>query len=384
MQLHSLNGTMDQALDSLRKARTSVLSLSVCLYDRETESLRVYSIAGQVIEEFQFFKTSLNDYPFLLNSKEHHQRFMVKLDRRSDADDGYIHNKLFDAGVRHRITQPLYNEKRFLGFLFFDFGERTANALDFHIDMISLLIQNSLVKDLQSYDSLYHSLQLVKTVTHYRDNETANHLERMSRYAQIISRACAEKYNLNREFVENVYRFSGLHDIGKMAIPDSILLKPGRLSPEEINVMRSHSTQGDLMTCKIAKEIGLYDTHDLNFLRSIVRSHHECLDGTGYPDGLKGEEVPLQSRIVAVADVFDALTSERPYKRAWTTEESLTFFRENKGTKFDNDCVDILHSCLDDILEVQARFSDKELQCEDPHFPVIGMKYELSLVSNSA
>jgi two-component system, response regulator RpfG len=176
----------------------------------------------------------------------------------------------------------------------------------------------------------------------YRDFGTGAHLLRMARYCELI----AEEMGMSEEDVRTLTLAAPLHDIGKIGIPDSILLKRGSLTDEEMTVMRRHPL--------IGFEI-LRDSQS-PFVRTgaqIALRHHERWNGSGYPDGLKGEQIPLNARIVAIADVFDALTSERPYKRAWSNEEAFSYFREHAGTLFDSACVKALLANETKIVEIQ-------------------------------
>ena len=142
-----------------------------------------------------------------------------------------------------------------------------------------------------------------------------------------------------------------MHDVGKIGIPDRILQKPGPLDPDEWKVMQSHVTIG-------AEIIGEHAGGMLALARQIALTHHEKYDGSGYPNGLAGEDIPLVGRIVAIADVFDALTSIRPYKKAWTEEEAVNFLREQKGRHFDPQLVDLFAAEMPAIREVRLRWAE--------------------------
>jgi two-component system response regulator RpfG len=165
----------------------------------------------------------------------------------------------------------------------------------------------------------------------YRDAGTSAYLERMARVAGLV----AEGLGLPEDEVHTIELAAPLHDIGKIAIPDAILLKPGPLEPHEQEQMRRHPRIGHQL---------LADSHNrfIQTSATIALSHHERYDGSGYPDGLRGEEIPLAARIVTVADVFDALISPRPYKSAWTIEAALAYLDEQRGALFDPACVDVL------------------------------------------
>ena len=176
----------------------------------------------------------------------------------------------------------------------------------------------------------------------YRDFGTGVHLLRMARYSELI----AEELGMIEEDVRILTLAAPLHDIGKIGVPDAILLKRGSLSDEEMAIMRKHPL--------IGFEI-LRDSQS-RFIQTgaqIALRHHERWDGSGYPDGLQGEEIPLTARIVAVADVFDALTSERPYKHAWPPDEAFDYIKTHRGTLFDPSCVDALLTQQARILEIR-------------------------------
>jgi putative two-component system response regulator len=145
-----------------------------------------------------------------------------------------------------------------------------------------------------------------------------------------------------------------MHDIGKLGIPDEILCKPGRLTPDEFEVIKGHPEIG-------AKILENPDSELLTVARQVALFHHEKWDGSGYPHGLKGEEIPLSARIAALADVFDALVSERPYKRAWTMDATLQLFEEQKGLHFDPNVVEAFNRILPQVLEVKERLAESTL-----------------------
>jgi len=181
----------------------------------------------------------------------------------------------------------------------------------------------------------------------YRDCETGQHILRMSYYSQRL----AQKVGIGKEECELILHASPMHDIGKIGIPDSILLKPGKLTVDEFEIMKTHTTIG----------AGLLDDSDAELIetaRMIAITHHEKWNGSGYPNGLAGEEIPLFGRIVALCDVFDALTSERPYKKAWTVEHALDLIIKESGSHFDPNLVPQFQEIVPDILEIKARYGD--------------------------
>jgi putative two-component system response regulator len=176
----------------------------------------------------------------------------------------------------------------------------------------------------------------------YKDNETGRHVMRMSHISRVLARAAG----FSEIEVENLYHAAPMHDIGKIGTPDAILLKKGSLDADEWAVMRNHSQiGGDIL--------GEHSSPLLTMAYNIAMTHHEKWDGSGYPKGLKGEEIPLEGRIVALADVYDALTSERPYKSAWTIEATLEYMNRERGHHFDPELVELFMAHLPEILEIK-------------------------------
>ena len=193
-------------------------------------------------------------------------------------------------------------------------------------------------------------------LTHLRDPETGSHLDRMSRYSRLIARSLAAKYSLADDYIEHVFMFSPLHDIGKIGIPDDVLMKPGRLDAEEMEIMKSHAVKGREIIDEILMNFGLDGVDYVDILRNIAEFHHEAVNGNGYPAGKKGGDIPLEARIVAVADIFDALTSERCYKGAWTNEQAFETLSMLAGEKLDQDCVKALLDNIEEIETIQQQF----------------------------
>ena len=168
----------------------------------------------------------------------------------------------------------------------------------------------------------------------------------MSYYARLIARHLAPRYGLSDEYVEKVFLFAPLHDVGKIGLPDSVLQKPGKLTAEEFELVKTHTLRGREIVDTLIADFELGDLEDVEALRNIAAYHHEAINGTGYPLGLAGSEIPLEARIIAVADVFDALTSRRSYKHAWSNDEAFALLRQLAGVKLDRDCVEVLlHRC---------------------------------------
>lgn len=197
-----------------------------------------------------------------------------------------------------------------------------------------------------------------------RDNETGNHIRRTQNYVKALAEHLSGKPDyaaeLDEETIDLLYRSAPLHDIGKVGIPDSILLKPGKHTPEEFEIMKTHATLGAEAIMVAEKVLDESETSFLRFAREIAQNHHEKWDGSGYPAGLKGEAIPLSGRLMAVADVYDALISKRVYKPAFSHDEAAALIRDGRGKHFDPAIVDAFVEIEGEFKSIAAEFADEE------------------------
>jgi len=198
-----------------------------------------------------------------------------------------------------------------------------------------------------AYQAQLETVERLAILAEYKDKVTGRHIQRMSEYCAVIARGL----KLPPDEVELIFHASRMHDVGKIAVPEAILRKPSSLEPEEWHLMRQHSALGSAILANSTSEI-------LQAGRVMALHHHERWDGAGYPQGLAGDAIPLWGRICAVGDVFDAVTSERPYKPAFPNEEALQLLRAGRGKHFDPRVVDVFFECLDEILAIQEKFKD--------------------------
>lgn len=204
------------------------------------------------------------------------------------------------------------------------------------------------VRTEELYDTRLEIVRSLSRAAEFRDNETGMHIVRMSKFSQMLAQAI----DLGEERSSLILNASPMHDVGKVGIPDNILLKQGKLSPPEWIVMQTHTNIGHRIL-SVEKPSQLMDT-----AKSIALHHHEKWDGSGYPKGLHGEAIPIEARIVAVADVFDALTSKRPYKEAWPVDKAIKEMFSLKGKHFESRLVDAFCDIMPKIEEVQKQYSD--------------------------
>lgn len=199
--------------------------------------------------------------------------------------------------------------------------------------------------EVDAIKTIVASTEVANEFIHLRDFETGAHLERMALYTRLIACYLSEKYQLDDEYIERLYRAAPLHDVGKIGISDNILFKPDKLDPEQWQIMQSHVEKGEHITKRVLASLGLENCTESQLIIDVITQHHEFLDGSGYPRRLKGEQVSLEARIVAVADIFDALTSERPYKKAWSIDNAIEKLYKMASTgKLAKECVDALVS----------------------------------------
>ncbi|MAD05410.1 MAG: two-component system response regulator [Pseudoalteromonas sp.] len=189
-------------------------------------------------------------------------------------------------------------------------------------------------------------IQRLGRAAEYKDTDTGEHIARMSRYSKVLALA----YGMSEYEAEQLKQADPMHDVGKIGIPDAVLLKPGRLNENEYEHMKQHALIG-------AKILENSPSPLLQLAHKLALEHHEKWDGTGYPYGLKGKEISIEGRIVAIADVFDALTSKRPYKKAWSIEEALDLLKDEAGKHFDPQLVDLFIGQIDSIIEIKNTYT---------------------------
>ena len=205
------------------------------------------------------------------------------------------------------------------------------------------------VSEMEAQQAHRDTIDRLVVAAEYRDENTALHVQRVSQYCVLL----AQLLQMGEEEVEIVRQASAMHDVGKIGVPDSVLLKPGRLTPEERQVMEQHTLIG-------ARILGNSSSHLLQAGEAIALTHHEKWDGSGYPHGLAGEEIPLYARICAVADVFDALTTSRSYKPAFPNERALEIMREGRGKHFDPTLLDLFLNSMSHVEAIQQCYGLEE------------------------
>jgi len=337
-----------------------IARIALAIYDPETKVLKTYLHSSGEDRPLYNYQALLDDAPSLIEIlKKGKPRVVNNLVAFEHSEHEHA-QRIGQQGYAASYTMPMLHNGEFVGFLFFNsyemdvFTEHALRDIDVYGHLIALMVIN----ELTTLKILNAAVKTSVHITHMRDPETGSHLDRMSRFSRLIAKALADKYDLDDEYIEHVFMFAPLHDIGKIAIPDAILLKPDQLDETERQIMNTHSQKGRAMIDEIIDQFGLDWINQVNILRNIAEYHHEAVNGTGYPSGKTRDDIPLEARIVAVADVFDALTSRRPYKDAWSNEDAFASLRELAGEKLDRDCVEALIDQSDEVEQIQQRFEE--------------------------
>jgi HD-GYP domain-containing protein (c-di-GMP phosphodiesterase class II) len=337
-----------------------IVRIAIAIYDPVTSVLKTYMHSSGDDNPLDHYSTLIEDAPSLKEILKTGLPRVINNMLTFEGEESEHSRRLGRYGYAASYTMPMFNNGIFFGFIFFNsdkkdvFDDKTLRQVDTYGHLISLMVIN----EITSIRVLSAAVKTTGNITHIRDPETGSHLDRMSRYCRLIANAISTRYQLDDEYIEHLFMFSPLHDIGKIGIPDDILLKPDELDNNETEVMHSHAGLGKQMVDEILANFGLENIEHVDMLRNIAEFHHESVNGHGYPSGIKGEKIPLEARIVAVADVFDALTSARPYKKAWSNNEAIAEIRKLAGEKLDRDCVNALIQNLDEVEKIQARFRE--------------------------
>ena len=257
-------------------------------------------------------------------------------------------NELYNDG-RYVIHRPSVLD--YSGFVLYmelddDLEEMDKDLIRLFFDKATVAYENAaLTEELE--ESQREIIFTISEIAEQRSNETGQHVKRVALYSKLLAKA----YGLSRQEIENIYVAAPMHDIGKMAIPDSILKKPGPLSDDEMSIMKTHTSVGHDMLKSSKRDI-------LKMSAIIAEGHHEKYDGSGYPKGLSGEDINIYARIVALADVFDALGSDRVYKDKWEMNDILEYIKEEKEKHFDPKVVDLFFENIDEIIQIHNKLQD--------------------------
>jgi HD-GYP domain-containing protein (c-di-GMP phosphodiesterase class II) len=350
--------------DETRRDYGSLHRIAIAIYDARTDLLKSFVHSSEGESPFEHAVARLATIKPLLRLSRTGETRVI--------DDFSVHHstmpahnkRLMQAGYLSSCTVPMFHKWGFYGFVFFnscDRGYFTPQVVR-GLKPIAEVVALNAVMELDAIRMIQAAVKTVRHVSHARDEETGGHLERMARYARIIALRLAPRLGMSDDFVEFLFQFAPLHDIGKIGVSDDILFKPGRLDAAEFEIMKGHVAKGIEIVDVMAETFRVGGAAYVRVLRNVVAHHHECVDGSGYPFGLAGDNISVEGRICKVADVFDALTSRRPHRAAWCNEEAMLYLMENAGSLFDPDCVGILRNSAAAVADIQRQFAETDVE----------------------
>ena len=290
-----------------------------------------------------YMMPEINGLEFIQSFRQNNQSTPIIM-LTAVGDDMNLQIKALEYGANDFLSKPINAPA---------FKARIINMLKLRKSQLLLQDKALLLQDevklatIRLKESEYETLQMLGKTAEFKDPETNAHTQRVAYYCKLLARA----YGLDENLQDIIFYASPFHDLGKIGIPDNILLKPGKLDDDEFSIMKNHA--------KIGYEI--LKGSKSKYLKAggvIAYNHHEKYDGTGYPNGLKGKSIPIFGRITAVADVFDALTSSRPYKKAWSLEEAFDFLIEEKSVHFDPKLVDLFLENKNEVINIHNKFKE--------------------------
>lgn len=337
-----------------------LLRVAIALYDQPSDLIHTFVKSSSDIQALEHYSVTLSSVPSLQKVAEKKEPRLIQ-DLSIFKDSPSIHSKaLLEADYKSSFTVPLYLNNKLIGFSFYDSTDSnyfTEKLQQYLIDY-SRLMESILISELLPIKALIGMVQTTKEITKFRDEETGEHLIRMAYYVELIATELSNTYDISDEEIEYMRLYAPLHDIGKIAISDDILMKPGVLTPKEYEIIKTHVDEGVRMVDIIVKNFDFQQLHHIDILYSVVSEHHERYDGSGYPKGLKETDISLAGKICAIADVFDAMVSRRVYHRATDPEKVFEYLLERRGTLFDPECVDAFIKCKEKVLKIHEQFKD--------------------------
>lgn len=271
---------------------------------------------------------------------------------------------LLDIGHQSSYTTPIHHQESKLGFVFINAsstGFFANQTIQCDIAYLTQVISSLFIQWFERQRHFQSSLAIALNMGHARDPETKEHLIRMGKYSEHIARTLSHSNEeITHQFIHRIRLYAPFHDIGKYRIPDKVLFSSSRFNEEERAVMDNHTLYGEEMINNVVA-LSCHSamcSEEIQFIKNIVRHHHERFDGKGLPDALSSTSIPLEARIVTLADVFDALMSKRAYKHAWTLDEVMDYIEAHSGSMFDPECVVALKQNLDGFMAIREQYND--------------------------
>lgn len=347
----------------VREDVPEIARIAIVSYEPKNALLYTYAESSIGLDSFSNYTFPLDASPGLKKCAENRQTRVINDIGANGGRKSTHTNWLLQQDYNSSYTVPIYNGQNFVGFIFYDshvkglFIESIQQKLTLYCDLICFAVNT----EYSLLNAILTSAELTKEFSPGYKRESKEHMERMSSYALLIAKELAEMYHLDDELIESIHIFSRLHDIGKSALSTEILLKPTSLVGIEREKMQSYVSDGIKVVDDIIKNLGFPSHRCIEVLKSIVACHQEFLDGTGYPKGLSNSEIPVPARIVTVANVFDALTSHRPYKQACSVTSALLELEKMvQGGKLDGNCVNALRNHQQYLAETIKQYPESD------------------------
>lgn len=357
----SLNARLQSMHVALLERHPELERIACALYDQTTDTLRTFihsTRSGHSLDSYEYKLADSESLSLLARTGQH--RIIDDLSSTISADSPHS-RWLLEQGYDSSLTIPLMSAGDLLGFIFLDatksglFNDMVQQELLLHSDLIAMTIAS----EMTTVNLMLATVRVATDFARLRDFETGSHLDRMARLSRLIAKNVAEHYSLDDDFIEHIRLYAPLHDIGKVGVPDNILLKEGALNAEERKIMETHVNQGVEILQKILADYALPHLSESAMMLNIVAYHHEYLDGSGYPHHLSGIQIPIEAKIVTVADIFDALTCHRPYKQPWTPEAAMQELElMAEAGKLDKVCVRALRAHIDEAEHIITTLVD--------------------------
>ena len=344
--------------------------MAIAIYHPERDTLQTYLYDEDI-------DSQLHNYEAKMSKSVSLQKLVATKSERiiNDLSDlegkGNFHTQVIrQAGYCSSFTIPLMIDGQLHGFLFANSRETDAfgTHLVARLKLIAKIMSLMMHKNYEKLRVLRASVESLKVAGSNQDPEAAERLQRTAQYTLIMARHLADQYEFSDVYLDYMYLYASLHDIGQIKVPDSILLKKEPLTEEERKVMQRHTKAGHQLVERLIDIYGLDELPYISILTAMTHSHHEKLDGSGYPEGLVGEAIPIEARIVTVADILDALLCERPHKRAWSIEEAFRELRAQAGITLDADCVDAVMQNRNAIQAIREHYADQVIMMHEGSF----------------
>lgn len=370
--ISALRGYKDiMVIEENRKALKKMIEASPKIFELQSMGDFISAVLSQMVSLMDLGKNAIycNTRGFAATKYQNSNDFYV-MAATGDFGDKINKNifEFLDEEIVYRIKEAINTKKNISEgenyIVYFEnknqieniiYAECSQNLKEFDYELMLLFCNNISI----AFDNIYLNKEIEDTqkeiiytlgeVTEARSEGMGNHVKRVSKYCELLSK----KYGLSEEEVQIIKMAAPIHDIGKVAIPDNILHKPGKLTSEEFEIMKTHSALGYNMLKNSNRRV-------LKAASIIAHQHHEKYDGTGYPQGLKGEDIHIYGRISCIADVFDALGSKRVYKDPWPLEKILDYFKEESGHLFDPKLIKIFFENIEEIISIRDKFTDEE------------------------